>query len=413
MHAHAHAMEPLCGPGAVPPGNVIGMEAWMSASGVMVAAWGSVCVLLVMAVAMRRLLVVQLPELGWWMLGLLLAVLGAAVEGTASSVGLVSGASFAGWVLVASGVVMATHALQQRAGRNALPMWIRAWFALVVCGEAARIALIGPVEGRGLPVGGVLQAALMVPGIWSAARGAHRVGNVALALVAAIWAVAAGWMIGTVGLGGVSGVFSWATGIAVLALAASSLLFSWACLEQVLTQADRWGSHDPLTGCINRSTARTLLEHALQRARRERQTVGLLALDLDHFRRLNLRFGNQSADLVLQCFVDAVRLRLRGSDVFCRWDGDHFNVILPSTDAAGARRLAEDIRAAVSRLKVRTPRHADIGLSVSIGVAVAIADSGSTVEDLLARAENALARAKLAGRNRVELACVEMALVAG
>jgi diguanylate cyclase (GGDEF)-like protein len=204
---------------------------------------------------------------------------------------------------------------------------------------------------------------------------------------------------------------SWSILAIFVGLSATTLGFVLACLEREMGRMETLASRDGLTGCINRTTADTLLEHTLQRAARQRETVALVLLDIDHFKQVNDRYGHHAGDIVLQRFAETVRSRLRASDIFCRLGGEEFGIILPATDAPGARRLAEEVRVAVAAMQVRTPRHAEVTLSISAGVAVAIPDVRTTVERMLARADEALYRAKHAGRNRVEQATVEMALV--
>ncbi len=379
----------------------------------------SAAALVLMSCAAHRLLFVQVPELGWWVLGLALlsAGSGLAIGGPSAGHGL---QAFASVVLVASGLVLGNHALYRRADHRASPLWVRGWYVLILA-TAATLLMSGGWRELDPAVVSAVYAAFLAPGVWVSMRSLRpgraspvlaSVGLLLLAVMAALTMRALSSVLPEAwvppALDGPVSVWWLLTGCG---LGLVSLAFAWSCVEQVLNQTDSMGSHDGLTGCINRPTGRTILGHTLRRARRQREPVGLLTLDIDHFRRLNQRLGQPCGDVVLQSLADAVRSRLRSSDVFCRWDGDQFNVILPSTDAPGARRLAEDICRTIARLKIRTPRHAEVGLSASVGVAVAIPDSESTVEELIARAENALAKAKQAGRNRVEQACVEMTLV--
>lgn len=379
----------------------------------------SAAALVLMSSAAHRLLFVQVPELGWWVLGLALLAAGSglALEGPLAGRGL---QTFASVVLVASGLVLGNHALYRRADRQGSPLWARGWYVLVL-GTAATLLMSGGWSELDPAIVSAVYAAFLAPGVWTSlrairpGRGSVTLGTVGLLMLGAMAVLTLRALVAFVpGLlphSAFAGAFSVWWPLVACGVGLVSLAFAWSCVEQVLNQTDAAGSHDGLTGCINRPTGRTILGHTLRRARRQREPVGLLTIDIDHFRRLNQRLGQPCGDVVLQSLADAVRSRLRASDVFCRWDGDQFNVILPATDAPGARRLADDICRTVSRLRIRTPRHAEVGLSASVGVAVTIPDSESTVEELIARAENALAKAKQGGRNRVEQACVEMTLV--
>ncbi|PXW97930.1 diguanylate cyclase (GGDEF)-like protein [Sphaerotilus hippei] len=204
--------------------------------------------------------------------------------------------------------------------------------------------------------------------------------------------------------------------VAALTLVALVTAMGWSLLLARLDLATRrikdTASHDSLTGCLNRSTADALLEHQLLLARRSRESVALVLIDIDGFSVVNRRHGRRVGDLVLQTFAEVVRSRLRSSDVFCRLGGEEFAMVLPATDAPGARRLAEDVRAAVLAMEVITPG-ATVQISISAGLAIAAPDASTSLERLYERAEDALRRAKQYGSNRVEQASVEMVLVSG
>lgn len=161
-------------------------------------------------------------------------------------------------------------------------------------------------------------------------------------------------------------------------------------------------THDGLTGCLNRSATDALIEHELQRGRRERTPVALVLLDIDHFKEVNDRHGHRTGDRVLAVFADAVRSRLRKSDVFGRVGGEEFALLLPETDAAGAQRLAEEVRRVVQDTLVDCGASATVRITLSGGIAVSDPGRESTAEQLYALADDALYRAKRLGRNRIE-----------
>ena len=175
--------------------------------------------------------------------------------------------------------------------------------------------------------------------------------------------------------------------------------FVLACFERVARRMEQLASHDGLTGCVNRGTTDSLVDHELLRGQRENQPVALVMLDLDHFKQINDRFGHRSGDQVLRSFADTARTRLRRSDILGRVGGEEFVMLLPATDAAGARQLAEEVRAAVQE-----QAHADaVRITLSGGVAVALPGTGVSAEQLYAAADRALYRAKNLGRNRIEV----------
>lgn len=163
-------------------------------------------------------------------------------------------------------------------------------------------------------------------------------------------------------------------------------------------------TRDGLTGCWNHGTTDALLAHELQRAYRAGSPVAFVLLDLDHFKQINDHHGHGTGDAVLRALADAVRRRLRSSDVFGRIGGEEFGLVLPATDLAGARWLVETVRREVEAMVLA---NADDGgpvmVTVSAGVAVADRQSRLSGDRLYGQADHSLYEAKRAGRNRVEV----------
>ena len=151
---------------------------------------------------------------------------------------------------------------------------------------------------------------------------------------------------------------------------------------------------DTLTGVWNRRHGTELLTADLS-ARRPGQALSLLMLDIDHFKTINDTFGHQAGDHVLIEIASRLRRSLRGSDMVARWGGEEFVVLLRDCALPDALRLAEEIRAAIAELPFGTMG----SLTVSVGVAEAHA--GEDLTTWLERADQALYRAKRAGRNEV------------
>lgn len=191
--------------------------------------------------------------------------------------------------------------------------------------------------------------------------------------------------------------------VSFLSLLGAGFGFVLACFERVARRMEEMASLDGLTGCVNRSSTDALLAHCLERGRREGAPLAFALLDLDHFKQINDRFGHQAGDAALRAFATEVRGRLRSSDVLGRLGGEEFGLLLPSTDAPGAARLIEQVRAAVEALEVCCPQGQRFRLTVSAGVVVAASDSGLTADRLYMLADRALYRAKDLGRNRVQL----------
>jgi diguanylate cyclase (GGDEF)-like protein len=165
----------------------------------------------------------------------------------------------------------------------------------------------------------------------------------------------------------------------------------------------RQASTDALTGCANRRFFLTMLQSECDRAARYEESFCVLAIDIDHFKQINDRFGHHAGDQTLSRFADVTRSALRKTDRLGRTGGEEFMGLLPNTHSAEATQIAERIRAAVAGLG-NPLGSKDLAITVSIGVACSGATMKETAEQLSIRADEALYRAKRNGRNRVELA---------
>lgn len=181
-------------------------------------------------------------------------------------------------------------------------------------------------------------------------------------------------------------------------------------LENAVNRARllRSGFTDVLTGWHNRRYLQVRLLEELARARRDRSELVCLMLDLDHFKAVNDTYGHAAGDEVLRELAQRVESQVRASDVAARYGGEEFVVLLPHTDVASGKALAERIRRAVAAEPVSFEGKGEVTITASIGIASVLPsdeDDLKTVGDsLLARADVALYRAKAAGRNRVEAA---------
>lgn len=161
-------------------------------------------------------------------------------------------------------------------------------------------------------------------------------------------------------------------------------------------------SRDGLTGVHNYRHFRETLAVEVSRADRYGETFCLLMMDLDHFKAVNDTVGHQQGDEVLKAVAAILTESSRESDYSARYGGEEFVMILPRTQLAEARILAERVRARVREIDAGS---AELSVSVSIGVA-AYPDSAGDMDEVLRRADGALLRAKATGRNRVCLFAV-------
>ncbi len=183
------------------------------------------------------------------------------------------------------------------------------------------------------------------------------------------------------------------------------------CLENAVNRARlvRSGLTDVLTGWHNRRYLQTRIREEVARAQRAAKPLACVFLDVDFFKRVNDTWGHPAGDRVLREMAERVELLIRSSDVAARYGGEEFAILLPATDSASAKILAERIRLAVASEPVILDDGTPVPLSVSLGVAAytGARESGdikAVAEELIARADVQLYRAKRGGRNRV---CVE------
>ncbi len=171
-----------------------------------------------------------------------------------------------------------------------------------------------------------------------------------------------------------------------------------------LSDAERRAQTDPLTGVLNRRSLIERLEAACLRAKTRGLPIGLLFIDLDHFKTINDTWGHLAGDACLLEVIRPIQSELRQSDVIGRYGGEEFVVILSSADAAAARAIAERILQRVADLSVEGFGR-PIRLTCSIGVASSD-ELGVWGEQLISKADAAVYAAKNSGRNQVRVAAL-------
>ena len=173
--------------------------------------------------------------------------------------------------------------------------------------------------------------------------------------------------------------------------------------------AARTACKDALTGCFTRGHALDVIDAELRRARRSQTPVSLIMFDLDHFKDVNDRYGHLCGDAVLSAVGKRMKEVLRGSDLKCRYGGEEFLVLLPETPLHGARRVAETLRREIAERPV--PWSGE-GLTITASFGLAQTMPGEVnVQAVIARADQALYRAKDDGRNCVRIAAETATLV--
>jgi two-component system chemotaxis response regulator CheY len=178
-------------------------------------------------------------------------------------------------------------------------------------------------------------------------------------------------------------------------------------LSESLAREEALATRDSLTGLPNRRALYDRARVELSRAARERRSLGVILMDIDHFKRINDRFGHAAGDDALRQVATVLQRSQRDYDYTGRWGGEEFLVILPGAAIDHAALVAERIRAAMETIELRPAGGEAIGLRSSFGVASASpALRPIPIDELLQQADDALYRAKAGGRN---LVCVHPA----
>ena len=172
--------------------------------------------------------------------------------------------------------------------------------------------------------------------------------------------------------------------------------------DKMTASLEMLATHDSLTGVYNRRTILELLKVACAGSRRNMTPLTVMMIDLDDFKSVNDTHGHMEGDGVLQAVSNTMKSVLREQDAIGRYGGEEFLAVLPNTDEAGAEKLAERMRTAVEEAVLQAAGQ-PLTLTVSIGVASA-AQTPSSGDLLLRRADNALMGAKRKGRDQVVMA---------
>jgi diguanylate cyclase len=182
-------------------------------------------------------------------------------------------------------------------------------------------------------------------------------------------------------------------GLAADLLAAEARI---AELESALRHADQIGSHDPLTGALNRRGMSEAFAREVARARRTGQSLALALIDLDDFKGVNDRHGHAVGDAALVHLTRVIGETLRPTDLCCRLGGEEFVLLMPGSARGAARQALTRLAAALANRPVGGTQ---VTLAFSAGVV--LGKTGEGLEEMLARADQAVYRAKAAGKGCV------------
>ncbi len=186
-------------------------------------------------------------------------------------------------------------------------------------------------------------------------------------------------------------------------------------LRQANAKLQRLSQRDSLTGLYNRRTFNELASNQWALSQRQRSSLSLIMLDIDHFKQYNDHYGHPRGDACLQQVAEAMQGVLqRPTDLLARYGGEEFIALLPDTDISGARKVGENLRNAINSLNLPhalspTASH----LTVSMGIACGDYAANISLESLISLADQLLYHAKSSGRNRIcaESACITKTLL--
>jgi len=164
-------------------------------------------------------------------------------------------------------------------------------------------------------------------------------------------------------------------------------------------EVERLSFTDPLTGSLNRRALTLNGEQEIQRAQRYLRNLSLILLDVDNFKAINDNYGHQYGDNVLKAIVQVIRKIIRTNDYIFRYGGDEFVVMLIETDIGEALEITNRIRRELVQLQIGGEQDGPKQVSISLGVTSLASDD--SLENILHRADNALYKAKLGGKDQV------------
>jgi diguanylate cyclase (GGDEF)-like protein len=173
-----------------------------------------------------------------------------------------------------------------------------------------------------------------------------------------------------------------------------ALLYIFSHLRHQYTRMHQMAHSDPLTGLYNRRGMQAKLDAEIERAQRYKRPMALLLIDIDHFKRINDQNGHALGDQVLREVAQRFARYCRQQDRVARWGGEEFLVLAPEASAAAAQTLANRLHTAIRIALVA-------GVKVTVSLGVACYHPGDTAATMLARADEALYRAKSFGRDQI------------
>lgn len=187
--------------------------------------------------------------------------------------------------------------------------------------------------------------------------------------------------------------------------------FVWMITARLRNQLELQAQTDALTGVLNRRALEMAADRDISACRRRGTPLALLAIDLDHFKRLNDTYGHAAGDAMLAASSRLLQRSLRSTDLLARFGGEEFIAVLPDRDGNRALEIAERLRSKLEELQVPFEGQM-LRVTASFGVA-SLSDPGDSWADMQRRADRALYAAKQGGRNCIRVAAAASAAGAG
>lgn len=286
------------------------------------------------------------------------------------------------------------------------PRAVHAWLARFDLKWAMPLAALAASAAAGVLIGGPGAVAVPIPALLWCALTYNLFATSCLAFAYGVWtllSIRVGLLSVGAGLDSRSLLISARLGVTLIALAPLGVASVMAARNELLERLRFLADHDAMTGLHNRRAffedGRALLRACVLRA----QPATVMILDIDHFKAINDLHGHDAGDRVLAAFADLLDRNIRPQDAVGRIGGEEFAIVLPDCGTAEAVSIAERITSLFRGATLSLDNGHMIRATVSIGIHVGRGEP--TLEQQLARADEALYRAKRGGRDRFELSC--------
>lgn len=164
---------------------------------------------------------------------------------------------------------------------------------------------------------------------------------------------------------------------------------------RMIKDLEKLAQTDPLTSLINRRKFKEMLRYETEKSLRYQSSLALIMCDIDNFKRINDQFGHDTGDHILKIFSKKITDNIRDVDIFTRWGGDEFIILMPNSTAANASTATEHLRKLIEKTDIKDIEN----FSASFGITEFQAND--SIDSFIKRADNALYKAKENGRNRI------------